>query len=92
MCCRSESLGSRAHEAVIDADAEQIPVGIDGESVLMPTPVHRQIRPGALRVRVPRERLGSPKPTPTKNLDLLRKLALSTGPSSRDGRDQRTPT
>ena len=76
-----------AHEVVIDADTEQIPVGIDGESVMMPTPVHCQIRPGALRVRVPRERLGSPKPTPTKNLDLLRKLALSTG---RDEPAQRT--
>ena len=29
-----------AREVVIDADQPQIPVGIDGESVLMPTPVH----------------------------------------------------
>ena len=28
-----------AREVVIDADQPQIPVGIDGESVLMPTPV-----------------------------------------------------
>ena len=42
-----------AREVVIEADQPQIPVGIDGESVLMPTPVHCTIRPLALRVRVP---------------------------------------
>ena len=45
-----------ATEVVVEADAEEIPVGIDGESVLLPTPVRCTIAPGALRVRVPRER------------------------------------
>jgi diacylglycerol kinase family enzyme len=53
-----------AREVVIDADQPQIPVGIDGESVLMPTPVHCTIRPLSLRVRVPRDRPGVPEPRP----------------------------
>jgi diacylglycerol kinase family enzyme len=81
-----------AHEVVIDADAYHIPVGVDGESVLMPTPVHCEIRPGALRVRVPRHRLGPPKPRASKNLDLLRRQALSTGRTGGDGRAQPLPT
>jgi diacylglycerol kinase family enzyme len=65
-----------AQEVVIDADAKEIPVGIDGESVLMPTPVRCQIRPGALRVRVPRTRLAPPTPTRARDPALLRRLAL----------------
>ena len=53
-----------AREVVIDADQPQIPVGIDGESVLMPTPVHCTIRPLSLRVRVPARRPGVPDPRP----------------------------
>jgi diacylglycerol kinase family enzyme len=79
---RSDSSGLRtftAHEVVIDADTDEIPVGIDGESVMMPTPVRCEIRPGALRVRVPRERPGLPRPTPGRHSSLLRHLALTTG-------------
>ncbi len=53
-----------AREVVIDADQPQIPVGIDGESVLMPTPVHCTIRPLSLRVRLPRDRPGVPETRP----------------------------
>ena len=49
-----------AREVIIDADQPQIPVGIDGESVLMPTPVRCTIRPLTLRVQVPRGRPGVP--------------------------------
>jgi diacylglycerol kinase family enzyme len=66
-----------AREVIIDADTAEIPVGIDGESVILPTPVRCEIRPGALRVRVPRHRLGPPKPKPSEHLDTLRRLALS---------------
>ena len=45
-------------EVVIDADAAQIPVGVDGEALLVDTPVRCTIRPAALRVRVPRDRPG----------------------------------
>ena len=51
-----------APEVVVDADVPEIPVGIDGESVLMPTPVRCTIRPQALRVLVPRDRPGVPEP------------------------------
>jgi diacylglycerol kinase family enzyme len=48
----------RAEEVVVDADVPEIPVGIDGETVMMPTPVICTIRPKVLRVRVPRHRPG----------------------------------
>jgi diacylglycerol kinase family enzyme len=47
-----------AGEVVVDADAAEIPVGIDGETVMMPAPVRCTIQPKALRVRVPRDRPG----------------------------------
>jgi diacylglycerol kinase family enzyme len=51
-----------AREVIIDADQPQIPVGIDGESVLMPTPVRCTIRPLALRVQSPAAGPASPNP------------------------------
>jgi diacylglycerol kinase family enzyme len=65
-----------AHEVVIDADADEIPVGIDGEAVIMPTPVRCAIRPLALRVRVPRARPGVPAPVPQIDPTLLLRQAL----------------
>jgi diacylglycerol kinase family enzyme len=66
-----------AREVVVDADQPHIPVGIDGESVLMPTPVHCTIRPLALRVRVPRDRPGVPDPRPPMDWTRLRQQALT---------------
>ena len=66
-----------AREVIIDADQPQIPVGIDGESVLMPTPVRCTIRPLALRVQVPRDRPGVPAPRPQLDWALLRRQALT---------------
>jgi diacylglycerol kinase family enzyme len=68
-----------APEAVIDADTPEVPVGIDGEAISMPTPVRCTIRPGALRVRVPRHRPGVPPPRPEVDWTRLRRLALSSG-------------
>jgi diacylglycerol kinase family enzyme len=45
-----------AHEVVIDADTDEIPVGIDGESVMLQAPVRCTVRAHALRVRVPQGR------------------------------------
>ena len=59
----------------ISADAAQIPVGIDGESVSMSTPVTCTISPSALRVWVPRDRPGVPAPKPAVNWARLRQLA-----------------
>ena len=52
----------QAPEVVVTADVPEIPVGVDGEALLLPTPVQCTIRPKALRVRVPRNRPGVPRP------------------------------
>ncbi len=72
-----------AREVIIDADQPQIPVGIDGESVLMPTPVRCTIRPLALRVQVPRGRPGVPAPPPPADWTLLRRQALTFARTAR---------
>jgi diacylglycerol kinase family enzyme len=64
-----------AGEVMVDADAPEIPVGIDGETVLMPTPVRCTVRPKALRVRVPRDRPGVRPPRPDLDWPTLRQLA-----------------
>jgi diacylglycerol kinase family enzyme len=65
------------NEVVVDADADQIPVGVDGEALLLDTPVHCTVQPGALRVRVPRNRPGVPEPKPVINWHRLWQLALA---------------
>ena len=62
----------------ISTDAPQIPVGIDGEAVILPAPVVCTIQPGALRVWVPRNRPGVPRPKPEMNWARLRQLALGS--------------
>ncbi|WP_338051250.1 diacylglycerol/lipid kinase family protein [Pseudonocardia acidicola] len=75
-------VATTARQVIVDADSAEIPVGIDGESVSLPTPVHCTIRPGALRVRVPRERPGVPVAKPPMNWARLREQALPTaGPA-----------
>src|SRR5215471_16330359 len=64
-----------AEEVVVDADVPQIPVGIDGETVMMATPVHCTIQPGALRVRVPRNRPGTRAAKPALDWRTLWQLA-----------------
>jgi diacylglycerol kinase family enzyme len=64
-----------AGEVVVDADVPEVPVGIDGETVMMPTPVRCAVRPRALRVRVPRDRPGIRPPKPALDWPTLRQLA-----------------
>ena len=64
-----------AGEVVVDADVPEIPVGIDGETIMMPTPVRCTVRPKALRVRVPRNRPGVRPPKPDLDWPTLRQLA-----------------
>ncbi len=71
-----------AKEITIIADTPQIPVGVDGESILMPTPVTCTVSPGALRVWVPRDRPGVPAPKPPMNWARLRHLAGIPGTAS----------
>src|SRR6266571_2600757 len=66
-----------AREAVIEADASHIPVGVDGEALSLPTPVRCTVRPKALQVRVPRNRPGVPLPKPPMNWRLLGRMTLT---------------
>jgi diacylglycerol kinase family enzyme len=61
---------------VVTADSGDIPVGVDGEAVRMPTPVSCTIRPGALRVLVPRRRPGVAPPRPPIEWARLWRLAI----------------
>jgi diacylglycerol kinase family enzyme len=64
-------------EVVVDADASQVPVGVDGEALVLDTPVRCTIQPAALRVRVPRDRPGVPDPKPIMDWKRLRQIALT---------------
>jgi diacylglycerol kinase family enzyme len=64
-----------AKKIEITADETQIPVGVDGEAILMSTPVVCTISAHALRVWVPRDRPGVPAPKPAINWARLRHLA-----------------
>jgi diacylglycerol kinase family enzyme len=64
-------------EVVVDADAAQIPVGVDGEALVLEVPVRCTLRPAALRVRVPRDRPGVPDPKPIMDWKRLRQMALT---------------
>jgi diacylglycerol kinase family enzyme len=64
-------------EVVIDADAAQIPVGVDGEALVLDTPVRCVVQPAALRVRVPRDRPGVPDPKPIMDWKRLWRMALT---------------
>ena len=62
-------------EVIVDADTDEIPVGVDGEALVMPTPVRCTVSPQALRVRVPRGRPGIRRPRHAWDLVRLRELA-----------------
>jgi diacylglycerol kinase family enzyme len=64
-------------EVVVDADAAEIPVGVDGEALVLDTPVRCTLRPAVLRVRVPRDRPGVPDPKPIMDWKRLRQMALT---------------
>jgi diacylglycerol kinase family enzyme len=64
-----------AGKVVVNAQQPEVPVGIDGETVMMPTPVRCTIQPKALRVRVPRDRPGVPPPKAALDWPKLRHLA-----------------
>nr|WP_228000634.1 diacylglycerol kinase family protein [Nocardia australiensis] len=73
---RSHGLTQRTTvEINVDADTPQIPVGVDGESLLMDTPVRCVIEPEALRVRVPKTRPGIRPAAPALDWIQLRDIA-----------------
>ncbi|ACU75439.1 diacylglycerol kinase catalytic region [Catenulispora acidiphila DSM 44928] len=72
-----------AQEVVVTADTETIGVGVDGEALTLAVPVRCRIVPGALRVRVPRERPGV---APARQrVDWRRLGALALGRSGSSG-------
>jgi diacylglycerol kinase family enzyme len=64
-------------EVVVDADTAEIPVGVDGEALVLDAPVRCTVQPAALRVRVPRDRPGVPDPKPIMDWKRLRQIALT---------------
>ncbi|MFC4909530.1 diacylglycerol/lipid kinase family protein [Actinomadura gamaensis] len=66
-----------AEEVVVEADRPEIPVGVDGEALVLPTPVRCRIRPGALRIRVPRHRREAPWARPSLDPGRLLRLAFT---------------
>ncbi|MEV6005669.1 diacylglycerol kinase family protein [Streptomyces sp. NPDC051976] len=75
-----------AHTLVVSAAEPTIPVAVDGEALTLPVPVHCAIRPGALRVRVPRHRPGVPAAAHPLRWRRVRQLAFGHG--EEDSREQ----
>ena len=75
-----------AREVVVSSAEPGIPVGIDGESVHLSTPVRCTVRPGVLRVRLPRERPGIRPPRGRLDWASLWRLALGRPPASAPAR------
>jgi diacylglycerol kinase family enzyme len=66
---------TQAPHVVVEADAPSIPVGVDGEALMLATPVTCDVRPGALRVRVPRHRPGLVHSRPSLDWHEVRHIA-----------------
>ena len=75
-------LRTRAPEVVVSSDELTVPVGVDGESAHLSTPVRCTLRPGALRVRLPRERPGVRPPSGELNWSALWGLAIGRRPTA----------
>ncbi|WP_079144268.1 diacylglycerol/lipid kinase family protein [Streptomyces agglomeratus] len=65
-----------AETVVVEADTATVPAGIDGEHVLLRAPVVCRTAPGALRVRVPRNRPKAPLSRPAADWPRVARLAL----------------
>lgn len=87
---RSGGLTSvRAREVVVDSDGPVIRIGLDGESLTMPTPVRCHVEPGALRVLLPRHRPGAGAGAGAgvpMNWPEVRRPAFTTGRAAGSGR------
>jgi diacylglycerol kinase family enzyme len=69
-------------DVTVDSDAGELPVGVDGEALVLATPVRCSLHPGALRVRVPRTRPGVPATRQRPAWTDVGRLALSTSRSA----------
>src|SRR3954454_7466102 len=68
-----------ADQVVVESASGEVAAGIDGESVVLPSPVQCRIRPRALTVRVPRDRPGLPAAHAPYSLARMWSLASATG-------------
>ena len=75
-------LQTKARDVLVSSDEPTVPVGIDGESVHLSTPVRCTVRPGALRVQLPRERPGVRPPQGRLNWASLWGLAVGRSTSA----------
>ncbi|MFI2433515.1 diacylglycerol/lipid kinase family protein [Streptomyces sp. NPDC018693] len=87
---RGERAGSiRSFPALrveVTADADRIPVAVDGEALTLPSPVVCTLRPRALRVRVPRRRPGATYAPPAVDWRRIVDLAFNR-PGGRTGEE-----
>ncbi|MDV9171140.1 diacylglycerol kinase family protein [Streptomyces sp. W16] len=81
-----------SRSVVVESDEETIPVAVDGEALVLPPPVVCTIRPGALRVRVPRERPGAPYVAPAVDWYRVMRLAFDRSPYGRESHDPAAPS
>ena len=86
-------LRAQGREVLVSSDEATVPVGIDGETVHLSTPVRCTVRPRALRVRLPRERPGVRPPRGHLEWASLWGLAAGRHPSAEAfaGRDHPSP-
>ncbi|MFE1251528.1 diacylglycerol/lipid kinase family protein [Streptomyces sp. NPDC058735] len=77
-----------AQHVVVEADEPRLEVGLDGEALTLPAPVHCRIARRALRVRVPRDRPGVPEAPPRLDWRRLRKLAAAVGRTAAPSRSR----
>lgn len=64
-----------AREVIVESDTDFVPAAIDGESVMLASPVQCRIQPRRLVVRVPRIRPGVPASHPPPSIANLARLA-----------------
>ncbi len=75
-------LRTESSEVLVSSDEPTVAVGIDGETVHLTSPVRCTVRPGALRVRLPRERPGIRPPRGQVDWASLWRLAVGRSPSA----------
>jgi hypothetical protein len=81
-----------SRSVVVESGEEAVPVAVDGEALVLPVPVVCTIRPGALRVRVPRERPGAPYVAPVVDWYRVLRLAFDRSPHEHEGHDPAGPS
>ncbi|MEU8527425.1 diacylglycerol kinase family protein [Streptomyces sp. NPDC048629] len=77
-----------ARRVVVSAATDEIPVAVDGEALTMPAPVTCSLRPGGLRVVVPRDRPGVVAPAPRLDWRLIVTLAFTRPERTSRGEDR----